>query len=192
MATGVSICSNALLQLGKSPINAFTEAGDLARLCANLYPGERDSLLRENDWSFATKRQILAPLAAAPAFGFEAQFAKPSDFLRLISIGDRHIASPACMRFRTEGPNILASGTQLAIVYVWRNTNEATWDSKAVELMTARMLWKLAYPVTQSTSLRDTLRDEYMRMAQIARSIDSSENPSEALSDDFTLLTGRM
>lgn len=191
MSTAVDICSNALLQLGKAPISGFNSPGDLARLCANLYPAERDSILRENDWNCAMKRDILAPLASLPPFGFSAQFALPSDFIRLISIGDVSIAASSCVKFKVQGRNILASGTQLPIEYVYRNDVEATWDSKLVELMTARMLWKLAYPVTQSTSLRDELKNEYMRMATIARSIDDSENPSQALSDDYPLVYDR-
>ncbi len=191
MATAISICSAALLQLGKAPIADFLQAGDLPRLCANLYPIERDSLLRENDWNCAIKRLVLAPLATAPAFGFTSQFALPSDYLRMISIGDRRVGTPLCQAFRVESRSILSSGTVLPIVYVFRNDAESTWDSKLVELMTARMLWKLAYPVTQSTSLRDELKAEYAAMARVARAIDSTENPGDELSDDFTLLNGR-
>lgn len=193
MATnGISICSAALLQLGKSPINDFDEVGDHARLCANLYPLERDSLLRENDWNCAKKRLVLAPLSEVPAFGWAKKFALPSDFLRLISIGDYYVGSPYCQRFKVEGRSILASGDVLPIEYIYRNDQEATWDSKLIELMTARMLWKLAYPITQSTTLRDELKAEYAQMARAARAIDAQENPSDALSDDFTLLSGRM
>ena len=178
--------------MGKSPINSFQESGDLARLCSNLYATERDSLLRENDWNCAIKRDLLAPVADSPPFGFASQFALPSDFLRMVSIDDYRIGSPNCRDFRIEGRRILASGTVLPIVYVFRNDQESTWDAKLIELMTARMLWKLAYPVTQSTTLRDELKSEYTQMARMARSIDSQENPSEALSDDFTLLNGRL
>jgi len=191
MATGVSICSAALLQLGKSPINDFNEDSDTARLCSNLYPVERDSILRENDWNCAIKRVILAPLADAPAFGFPAQFALPGDFLRLRAVGDYYVGTPNCQAFRVEGRRILASGTMLPVTYIWRNDQEATWDSKLVELMVARMLWKLAYPVTASTSLRDELKTEYQQMARLARAVDAQENPSEALSDDYTLLSAR-
>jgi hypothetical protein len=192
MSTKISICSAALLQLGKSPISSFAAPGDTARLCANLYPLERDSILRENDWNCAIKRDILAPLSTTPSFGFTAQFALPSDFLRMIQVGDYYVGMPECQRFKVEGRKILASGTVLPIVYVYRNDQEETWDAKLIELMTARMLWKLAYPVTQSTSLRDELKAEYFAMAKAARAIDAQENPSEELSADFSLITGRM
>lgn len=192
MATKVSICSAALLQLGKSTINSFEDTGDLARICSNLYPTERDSLLREHFWNCCITRTVLAPLATPPAYGYTAQFALPGDFLRLISVNDIYIeAAPQTRNFKVMGRNILASGTALPIEYVYRNEVEASWDSKLVELMTARMLWKLAYPLTQSTSLRDELKAEYVGMAKMARAIDSSEDPSQSLSDDFTLIDGR-
>lgn len=192
MSTKIAICSAALLQFGKAPISSFEASSDTARLCANLYPLERDSILRENDWNCAIKRDILAPLAAVPSFGFATQFALPSDFLRMVQIGDYYVGMPECQSFKVEGRKILASGTVLPIVYVFRNEQEETWDAKLVELMTARMLWKLAYPVTQSTSLRDELKAEYFAMAKAARAIDAQENPSEDLSSDFTLINRRM
>lgn len=192
MTTAIGICSAALLQFGKAPINSFAEPGDTARLCANLYPIERDALLRENDWNFAKKRVLLAPTVDAPVYGFQATFALPSDFLRLISVGDWSVGMPYCGQFKVEGRSILASGAMLPLLYVFRNDLEATWDSRAVELMTARMMWKLAYPVTQSTSLRDTLRDEYNAMARAARAIDAQENPSATLGEEqFSLVQGR-
>lgn len=134
---------------------------------------------------------VLAPLAAPPAYGYSAQFALPSDFLRLIGVGNDSIYDIDDDRFKIEQNRILASGTVLPIEYVFDNENVETWDSKLVELMTARMLWKLAYPVTQSTSLRDTFANEYKQMAALARAVDSQENPSQTLSDDFPLIWGR-
>ncbi len=181
MNTNISICSAALLQLGKAPIASFDDASDGAKLCANLYPAERDSLLREFAWNCVVKRAILAPSSTAPEFGFSAAFLLPSDFLRLVAVGDWRYGDPMGNRFRLEGRHILASGNALALEYVFRNEVEDTWDAKLVELMQARMLWKLAYPVTQSTTLRDTLAQEYKALAMMARSIDSQENPGDAL-----------
>ncbi len=85
---------------------------------------------------------------------------------------------------------MLAEGSALKIEYVYR-APESVWDSKLIELMTARMLWKLAYPLTQSTTLRDELKSEYVDLAKMARNIDSQENPSPTLGDDSPLIMGR-
>lgn len=146
--------------------------------------------MREFAWNCATTRAILAPSSNAPNFGFSAQFPLPNDFLRLVAIGGEPIDSEGCQRFKVEGRNILAEGTTLKIEYVYR-APESVWDSKLIELMTARMLWKLAYPMTQSTTLRDELKGEYVDLAKMARNIDSQENPSPMLGDDSPLITGR-
>jgi len=192
MSSAINICSAALLQLGKSPISSFEEPGDLARICANIYPFERDSILREHIWNCAVKRVVLAPLAQSPVFGYRSQFGLPGDFLRLVSVGDVRVdMASETSSWRVMGRNIMAPGSALSIEYVYRNEDESTWDAKLQELMIARMLWKLAYPLTQSASLRDELKSEYAALAKMARSIDSQEDPSQSLSDDFTLLTGR-
>ena len=36
--TSLSICSDALLMLGASPISSFTEGTDEANVCNSLYP----------------------------------------------------------------------------------------------------------------------------------------------------------
>lgn len=190
MTTKVSICSAALLQLGKAPISSFEDPGDLSRICANIYPIERDSILREHYWNCAIKREVLAPLVEVPASGFARQFQLPGDFLRLIEVGDsQNYYDP--VSYRLEGRRILASGDVLPITYIFRNDNEATWDAKLVELMTARMLWKLAYPATQSTSMREAMRGEYEVLARAARAIDAQEDPAQSLSDDYPLIYGR-
>ena len=61
MTTAVTICSNALLELGADPINSLEEGTKFARLCANLYPSLRDDVLRAHYWKCATKRVTLSP-----------------------------------------------------------------------------------------------------------------------------------
>lgn len=129
-------------------------------------------------------------MVEVPKFGYAAQFQLPSDFLRLIAINDHLVDDDGCMAFKVEGNRILAQGSALRLEYVYR-APESLWDAKLVELMAARMLWKLAYPLTQSTSLRDTLKQEYVEMAKMARSIDSQENPSPKFGNDSPLLIGR-
>jgi len=190
MASSVSICSAALVGLGKTPISSFGDSGALAQACAILYPDERDSLLRSHPWNCATKRALLAPLSDAPVFGYGAAFPLPSDFLRLLSVGDRWVFdgpfSNGYRGYKIEGRNILSAGTSLRLSYIFKNDVEATWDSHLVSLMTQRMKWKLCYLVTASTSLQQQLAEEYERMARQARASDAQEGESETLGGDDT------
>src|SRR3546814_17689916 len=92
MTTEVSICSNALLRLGADPINSFDEADNFgsnierARLCANLWPNVRRQVIRSHPWNCATKRVVLSPDAAAPAFGYANRFQMPGEWLRTLAV----------------------------------------------------------------------------------------------------------
>jgi hypothetical protein len=196
MTTSVQICSNALLMLGKTPIASFTDGNDRSNYCANLYPMVRDTLLRKHLWNCAIKRVLLSPLSTAPAFTYGQQYQLPADFLRVVEVGylNRWISE-----YAIESGLILAgypttsTGTPagLPLRYVWRNDNEDTWDSALIHVATLAMAGVLAYPLTQSTSLRDSLKQELQIALREAKALDGSENPSETFGDEFPLLQGR-
>lgn len=185
-ASSVSICSNALLMLGAKPISSLSEKGDHPRLCSNLYPSVRDDVLRLHPWNCATKRVILAPLATPPDFDFTQQFQLPPDWLRTIQAGRKGESIP----YRSEGQKILASVNALPLVYCFRNTVETSWSVNLIHIMELAMAAKMAYAVTSSASMRDSMRDEFARELKAAKAIDGQDDPPEEF-DEGTLLESR-
>jgi hypothetical protein len=185
MATGVSICSNALLMLGAQTINDFNDQLNLdrAKLCANLYPTVRDDMQRQHPWNCCIKRAVLAPDAAAPAFGYEHSFELPADCLRVLEVGtdDQQID------YLVEGRSIQADTTVLELRYVFRNEVESTWDTNLIAIMTLAMSAALAYPVTQSAA-KETAQEQKLEMAlRKARAVDGQEDPPQTLGDERLL-----
>lgn len=180
MATDVSISSNALLMLGSQPINAMDEVSDGAKLASNLYAQVRDQLLRDHTWNCAKKRVALAPDAATPEFDYSYKFALPSDWLRVIQIGQAGERTD----YRIEGTFILCDDNPLYLVYVYKNTVESTWDSQLVHAMTLAMKAAMAYAITKSTSVREDARQELKDFLKRARSIDGQDEPGEMLGDE--------
>lgn len=185
-ATAVSICSNALLMLGGRAFSAFSENRDHVTLCANLYPSVRDTVLRAHPWNCATKRVILSPLAERPAFDFTQQFSLPSDWLRTIQVGQKGYQIP----YRSEGRRLLASAAQLPLVYCFRNDQPGTWSTNLVHVMELAMAAKMAYAVTSSASMRDSMRDEAARELKFAKAIDGQDDPPEEF-DEGTFVESR-
>ncbi|MGL4576674.1 MAG: hypothetical protein ACRCV9_17945 [Burkholderiaceae bacterium] len=190
-SSDVTICSNALLELGDAPISSFDEGGDptnikRARLVANLWPQVRDSVLRSKHWNSCKKRVRLAPEAGAPEYGYTAKFLKPADWLRTVSVGNERENWP----YRDEGGRILCNATVLPLTYIFRNTNAATYDSMLVDVLTQAMALRLAYPITKSAALvkerRDMLREAMMR----AGAVDGQDDGPEELGS-FDLLGAR-
>lgn len=185
--SAVSICSNALLQLGDAPIDSFLIDNDRTRLVANLYAGKRDKVLRLHPWNCATKRVVLSPDVSAPVFDWAYQFQLPNDWLRTISIGLKGSVDD----YKLEGRKLLMNTNICRLQYIWRNEVEATWDSLLVEAMTQVMIAALTYPITKSTTKQATEEEIVRDVLKTSRAIDGQENPSETLGDS-PILSNRM
>lgn len=191
MASEITICSNALLELGDSPIASFAVSeGKRATTCANLWPQVRDMLLRRHPWPCARKRVILAPEAdgAYPdLFDWGYSFLLPGDWLRSLQYGARGER----LAFEVEGRRILADTNTLKLVYVWRNTDPALWDDMLVDLACKEMVALLAYPITKSASLAEMKRKEADQFLREAKSIAGQDNEPEDWGDSpFTDVRG--
>jgi hypothetical protein len=186
MATSVSICSNALLMLGAKPISDFDENLDRARLASNLYESARDQVLRSHPWNCATKRVILAPMVDAPAFGYAYQFPLPGDWLRNQAVTDNQVN----IDFKAEGRTILADVPALYLRYTFRNEDASTYDAMLIDALTLFMASRMAYPITQSTSLKAEKLQEFKDLIKSARAVDGQDEPPQTFGD-FPLLASR-
>jgi len=175
----ISICSNALLHLGDTPIASFNESSKRATMCANLWPQVRDMMLRRHAWPCARKRVILAPEASAPKFDWGFSFLLPGDWLRSLQYGERGQR----LDFELEGRRILANTDTLPLVYVWRNTDPALWDDALCDAACLEMVARLAYPITQSASLAQLKRAEADKFLREAKSIAGQDNEPEDWGD---------
>jgi hypothetical protein len=178
-SSAVQICSNALLLLGAQTINAFNEENDRAKLASNLWENCRDAVLRSHPWNCAVKRVALAADVDAPAFEWTAQFTLPGDFLRLLSIGEEG----EIIAFQLEAGKILCDEDPVNLRYLFRNENVTSWDSLLVEAMTAYMAMTMAYPITKSASVQETMAKLYEFKLRQARAVDGQENPPEQFGD---------
>lgn len=186
--SAVSICSNALLLLGDSPIDSFDVDNNRTRLCANLYDQKRDKVLRLHPWNCAIKRVVLSPDTDGPEFGWTYQFTLPDDWLRTLSVGDEEEGADD---YVLEGRKLLMDTNVCNLRYIFRNEVEATWDSILVDAMTQVMVAALAYPITKSTTKQAADEEIVKRVLKEARAVDGQESPPETLGD-FPLLANRM
>lgn len=183
-ATEVSICSNALLMLGGQPINNLTENSDRARLASNLYPAVRNYVLRRHPWNCAVKRVALAPDTEVPAFDWVFQYTLPSDFMRVLSVGE----AGSEVDYKIESGKLLCDVNPALLRYVWRNENPGTWDDMLVWGMTISMKAVMSYPITQSASLEQVVEDALRDVLRQARAVDGQDEPPQTLGDTPLLM----
>ena len=188
MATEVSICSNALRKLGDDPITSLTEDTERARLCNAFYNTARDSLLRSHPWNFAITRASLTRLSSTPAYGFAYQYALPTDpyCLRVLEMEYQDYIFKI-ENLATEGRVLLSDESTAKILYVGRITDTTLFDSLFIDTLTAHLSVKLAYPITNSTSLQLQMHKLYQAKLSEARSVDGQEGfIDDLVSETFT------
>jgi len=179
MTSAVSICSNALLLLGDSPISSFDEANDRTRAVSNLYSYKRNRVLRLHPWNCASKRVVLSPDVDAPPFDWSYQFTLPDDWLRNISVGLKGSTDD----FLIENKKILMNTNICRLRYIWRNNAEETWDALLVDVMTQVMVAALTYTITKSTAKQATEEEIVKAALKLARNVDGQESAPETLGD---------
>ncbi len=188
MATEVGICNSGLSKLGNNRINSLTEGTPAANLCLEQYDKLRDHLLRSHDWNFAASRVKLAQLSSTPAFGFDYQYALPSDWMRTISVHpadsrSTHITDYATESTPDEGRVLRTDYPDVYIRYVRRLEDPNVMDPAFREALAWRLAMELAVPLAKSGSLRDRMAAGFEDSLSIAKSIDGQDDPSQALPD---------
>lgn len=193
MTTAVAICSNALIRLGSDPISDFSEGDatganlERARIAANLWPTVRRQVLMGHSWNGCLKRVLLSPMAEPPAFGWGKQFALPGDWLRHHQVGLDDVP----LEYRTEGRKILCNEDQLPLLYVWDNPNAADYGAALVGALEFAMQAAMAYPITKSTSLADSLKADLQDVLRFARAADSADDPTPTLGGPGAVVRSR-
>ena len=177
MASKVDICNRALASIGvKQRIASLTEDTEAARKCALVLDDVIDEVLRAYNWNCATARSALARSASAPAFGYSYKFALPAGpdppyCLRVVSIEDED----ECSDYRIEGRYLLSDETACKILYIKRITDVNELDTLCKSAIAARLAAELAFPMTNSNSLQESMWTLYAGKLQEASEIDAQE-----------------
>lgn len=187
-ASEAEICSAALNLLGDDSIASLTETSDRAKLCNRLYGIERDALLRSHPWNSAISRQALGELASAPIHGWAKAFQLPSDphCLRALSINEDPGNRDPGDAFSVEGRELLTDAGTVNLRYIRRITDPTEFDGLLYEALIARLVWRLAYPVTRSRAVASDAFGQYGEILREARAFDGAEGtPDPLVSDDL-------
>jgi len=188
MATEVSICSNALRRLGDDPITSLTDDSERARLCNAFYEDARDACLRSLPWNFAITRASLTQLSDSPVYGYDYQFALPTDpyCLRVLAMEYEDYIFKV-ENFSTQGRVLLTDEETAKIIYIARITDTTLFDSLFVDTLITKLASDLAYPVTNSLKVQEQMYKLYQLKLSEARSIDGQEGfIDDLVSDTFT------
>ncbi len=187
--TDLSICNQALIVLGGTVITSLTQDIPNARLCNALYDQKRDDVLTDHIWNFAQKRIALTVSTdpADPVWDDDSMteiYDKPSDCLKINFVNIKSAV------FKIEGDKILSNVSGLKVKYTEAITDPAKFFSKFVEALIARMSAEMAYAITSSRTLADSLFTIYYKVKlPQAIAVDSQQGTPQAIAQDDILIS---
>lgn len=189
MPSEVDICNQALLLLGDTPISAFTDGNDRARIAGRLYGPTRDATLRAHPWNFAIYRAALARETVTPEFGWAYQYALPTDPPALRVLGPEEIR-PGSIPWAIERRKFVCDEESVKIKFIAQVTDPNQFDTLFIDALAARLAAKFALSLTRDKDLVKMALSLYESLLEEARTVNGQEGTRETIvSDD--LITAR-
>lgn len=178
------ICNLALDDLKQSPITSITTPRSAIELaCARHYDQARAEALEAHPWKFATKRVDLTPDSSEIIpFGFTYAYQLPSDYIRLVSIGDDYLRDFKRDYQIEDGYLLLpsgndADGTTLYVRYVYDVTTVGLFSPLFVRYLAKRLALNMSNKFTISTSLKQLLKEDFTAIETEAKSVNGQNRP---------------
>ena len=183
MPSIVDISNASLNMLGATNIISLTEDSKAARLINQRFNDVRDAVFRSHNWNSLIKREELAQLAAAPAFGYTYQYALPGDCLRVLEFTNGTLSYPQDNIFSNsggpvyviEGRNLLSDEAVVKIKFISRVEDPNQYDSLLVDTLSARLAYEICYAITGSNAMIATTKALYDEKIKEARFVDATE-----------------
>ena len=191
MASETDIANYALAAIGESPIVAFTDDSDRARIATVFYPIERDAILRAYPWKFASVRVALVLDGTAPIFGWTYRHALPSSpyCLRVLGVDEDYLGQ---IPWAVEARYLLSDESAIKIKYTAKITDPTQFDSCFTSAFIFRLAASFAFALTKQKTLVDAMMNVYSMKIQEARTNDSFEqSPTTVISGGSDFLDVR-
>ena len=165
-AVSVDVINVALVELGD---NAVTDAQEskAAKVVAGQYAIERDALLEEHPWSFATREVSLGLVDDEPQQGFAYSFALPADYSQAVGIVGRDI------HYVISGARLFCDAQSVVLRYVRDATDPSLWPHSFKIALGLRMAMRCAKKITSHGTTRDRMTKEYERALKVAKNVDA-------------------
>jgi len=178
----ISICNQALVELGADTISSLNESTTESTLCSVQFDPTRRELLRLHPWNCALKYTELALQANKdPNSNYNYQFKLPSDFIRLISVNND-------LDYKIIGTNIHTNKNTCFIKYVFDNEDVSTWESYFIAVFVLLLKSKISYPITKTRSMQEMVYKIFLNTLEEAKIIDGSEDILDQIPESGNML----
>lgn len=175
MASKISMCNQALSEVGSETITSFNDGTAASESCKTHYDSVLRELLEKRYWSFAMRRQTLVALVEPQKYGFANSYLLPSDCIRVKGIESSDGRTYA--GWVNENGRIYTNFDDVNINYLSINTPSeyftGSFESAFVYLLASR----LAIPIAKSRELRNELMNIAEKKIRDACAEDGANTP---------------
>jgi len=182
MATELELVNAALLRVGSETITAGEFATPLEERAVAVdafWPIARRSVLREHPWNAVTKRDTLTVDGTAPEWDYTTRFAVPANTLRILNV---NVTGP----WRVEAGYILCDeADDLEIVFIEDDNDPSAFDSMLTEALILKLAIMLCERITDSSTKRERLLDEYQQVMRDVKHIEGQEKSENEFEEDL-------
>lgn len=150
--TDTEIANLALTKIGANQITDLTtSSAKEAVVSRQFYKTNFESVCRMHKWRCLIKRASLAKLSTTPEFGWDNEFALPSDYLQIIEAEDYYD------EYTIEGNKLLSNDDTVKIRYIHLPTDLSVLDSWCLKAIYVSLAAEISYSITQDADLRASL-----------------------------------
>jgi hypothetical protein len=191
--TKLSICSDALIMLGASPLSSFADGTDEAQVADRLYDDVRDTLLMQYAYSWTMKKVQLARLTDAPINEWTYKYALPSDILGnpKAVFNTSAIGGLPVRDFEIYAGGLYTDYTNVWIDYQFR-PEASLFPQYFVRLLKTALAAEFAEPITDQITKANYFHEraygspsENMRggLVRVSINIDGADRPSQQIQE---------
>lgn len=173
MPVSIDICNQALSLVGAGRVTGVDESTLEGSQCKLHYLPVLRHMLTAREWSFATKRRELAESTVAPAFGYSKSFTLPADCLKVRVCTDA--SGYQFTDWVVEGKSISLNEAVCFIEYTSYEQDASVYPGPFEQCFVHLLASRLAVPLMQSNSLKETHFAMYERLMSEASGLDGSQ-----------------
>jgi len=173
----VGICNHAIGLCGSTEwIQSLSDSSVAAERCKRFFPAAVELVLRQHDWSSATKLVQLAENTTTPTFEYDHSFALPFDCIKIINVyGDDDGYSPYD-RWKIVGRNLFTDLDEVYLRYVQFPADYKDLDIMLAHAIAYELAMILAPTLIKDPQMYSILENAKEKACAKARAMDTLEN----------------
>lgn len=184
MATRLQLYNRALRHLKEQPLVTVTDDVPARYILDDAFEDVALDCLTRGVWNFALKQVLInEDPSLTPAFGYQFAFAKPTDWLftNVVSTDPdfNEYLNIDFQGYRDVGNVMSANADMIYVEYASRDfaleANLGSWGESFSQFMPAQLAFETVGPITQSTTLKETMNQIAKKRLGIAKSRDAKD-----------------